>query len=85
MKTIATICQELAWEPNPEKNPDGGYPVKEGTNLPNSVTEDVGGFSLAPMYSAKQLRTIERFRIRESKYGHGKAKKLKSGGRFQWR
>ena len=84
MKSIETICQELAWEPNPEKNPAWRYPVKEGTTLPNSVTEDVGGFSLAPMYSAKQLRTIARFRIRETKYGHDNPKKLKFGGRLQW-
>ena len=37
-----------------------GIPVKEGQNLPNSVTEDVGGFSLIPTYSAKQLREISR-------------------------
>jgi len=34
--------------------------VKEGKNLPNSVTEDIGGFSLMPNYSAKQLRGIHR-------------------------
>ena len=33
---------------------------KEGFHLPNSVTEDVGGFSLMPAYSAKQLRRIGR-------------------------
>jgi len=85
MKTITKVCQQLAWEPNPAKNPDGRYPVKEGTNLPNSVTEDVGGFSLSPMYSTKQLRVIRRFRIRETKYGHNHPKKLKFGGRLQWR
>jgi len=37
-----------------------GILVKEGLTLPNSVTEDIGGFSLAPRYSAKQLRGINR-------------------------
>ena len=34
--------------------------VKEGQKLSNSVTEDVGGFSLMPSYSYKQLRRITR-------------------------
>ena len=84
MKSLKLTCQQVAWEPNPANNPDGSYLVKEGANLPNSVTEDVGGFSLAPVYSAKQLRTIERFRIRETKYGHDNPKKLKFGGRLGW-
>lgn len=37
-----------------------GTLVKDGLTLPNSVTEDVGGFSLMPTYSAKQLRRIDR-------------------------
>ncbi len=85
MKSQKTICQQLAWEPNPQNIPDGRSPVKEGATLPNSETEDVGGFSLCPTYSAKQLRRIERFRIRETKYGHANPKKLKFGGRLQWR
>ena len=35
-----------------------GTLVKEGQTLPNSVTEDIGGFSLAPGYSKTQLRRI---------------------------
>ena len=34
--------------------------VKEGQNLPNNITEDIGGILLAPRYSAKQLRRINR-------------------------
>ena len=37
-----------------------GILVKEGLTLPNSVIEDIGGFSLAPRYSAKQLRQINK-------------------------
>jgi hypothetical protein len=35
-----------------------GTLVKEGQTLPNSVTEDIGGFSLSPGYSIRQLRRI---------------------------
>ena len=35
-------------------------PIKEGWYLANSVTEDIGGISLAPEYSLKQQRTIRR-------------------------
>jgi len=37
-----------------------GTLVKEGLTLPNSITEDIGGFSLAPRYSAKELRQINK-------------------------
>jgi len=43
-----------------EEIPVGRMLVKEGKNLPNSVTEDVGGFSLMPRYSSKQMRAIHR-------------------------
>ena len=46
-----------------------GILVKEGLTLPNSVTEDIGGFSLAPRYSAKQLDRITKrlkYRNRQS-------------------
>jgi len=49
-----------------EENPVGSIPVKEGRNLPNSVTEDIGGFSLMPSYSVEQLREISR---RDRKFG----------------
>ncbi len=71
---------------SPVESPVGRIPVEEGTNLPNSVTEDVGGFSLCPTYSAKQLRRIERLRIDEAKkYGiDNLMATLKDGGRLQW-
>jgi len=86
MQNQLTVCQQLAWEPNPTKNPVGRTPVKEGTNLPNSETEDVGGITLCPTYSTKQLRSIQRRRIRESeKIGISNLMvTLKSGGRLQW-
>ena len=37
-----------------------GILVKEGQTLPNSITEDIGGFSLAPYYSTKELRNINK-------------------------
>jgi len=52
-------CQEMVWQPSASK--ESGRKVagkKEGFHLPNSVTEDVGGFSLMPYYSAKQLKCI---------------------------
>ena len=42
------------------ETPVMGTLVKEGQTLPNSITEDIGGFSLAPRYSAKQLGQINR-------------------------
>jgi hypothetical protein len=61
----------LAWEPYPEKRQIGRYLAKEGVNLPNSLTEDIGGFSLCPTYSDKQLRRIARLKIRKVTYSHG--------------
>jgi len=61
MKTKSNTCQLLVWEPLPIKK--SGFELtsrKEGETLPNSVTEDVGDFSLMPHYSAKQLRAIKR-------------------------
>jgi hypothetical protein len=59
-KTIT--CERFAWELLPNKK-SGSMVLagrKEGQNLANSVTEDIGGFSLRPSYSAKQLRSIKR-------------------------
>jgi len=61
MKTKTTQCERFAWELLPNK--ESGSKVtgrKEGQNLANSVTEDIGGFSLMPSYSAKQLRSMKR-------------------------
>jgi len=49
-----------------EEIPVGRLLVKEGKNLPNSVTEDIGGFSLMPRYSAKQIRGMHRRKIAHS-------------------
>lgn len=79
-------CLEIeTGEHSPVENLVGRIPVKEGTNLPNSVTEDVGGFSLCPTYSAKQLRRIERLRIRNAERNGIKNAMLtlKLGGRLQ--
>jgi len=80
-------CLEIGTRKHsPVENPVGRIPVKEGTNLPNSVTEDVSGFSLHPTYSTKQLRRIDRLRINEAKkYGiDNLMATLKDGGRLQW-
>lgn len=61
-------------------NQVGSLPVKEGQELPNSVSEDVGGFSLMPTYSAKQLRRIQRLRFEKSQLG-SKTKSAKKGWR----
>lgn len=55
-----------------EENPVGSIPVKEGRNLPNSVTEDIGGFSLMPSYSVEQLREISRRHRKFGKDSHTK-------------
>ena len=57
-KTLCVV--EDTWKPSPTENLVGRIPVKEGKNLPNSVTEDIGGFSLMPRYSARQMRAIHR-------------------------
>jgi len=71
MKRTNKSCQAyLAWEPNPVKNQVGRYLVRNGANLPNSVTEDIRGFSLCPQYSNKQLRRIEKLNMQKVKFGH---------------
>jgi hypothetical protein len=71
---------------SPAESPVGRIPVEEGKNLPNSETEDVGGFSLCPSYSNEQLRRIERLRIKESRTcGISDLETtLKLGGRLRW-
>lgn len=49
-----------------EEIPVGRLLVEEGKNLPNSVTEDIGGFSLMSRYSAKQIRGMHRRKITHS-------------------
>jgi hypothetical protein len=56
------------WEPSPQKIQVGRSLVElDGKNLSNSVTEDIGGFSLCPKYSAKQQRRINRLQRRKVK------------------
>ena len=65
--TVSQYREKLAWEhPYPTTNQDGRYLGKEGANLPNSVTEDVVGISLCPIYSKKHLRRI--IRIHRAKH-----------------
>jgi hypothetical protein len=71
MNKLQQLSHSVAWgHPYPVKNQIGRYLVKEGANLPNSLTEDIRGFSLCPMYSEKQVRRIKRLKIRKIKYGH---------------
>ena len=60
MNTNLMVCQnqKLDWEPSPTKIQEQEDLVKDGKNLPNSITEDVHGFSLRPWYSKKQIRKI---------------------------
>jgi hypothetical protein len=67
MKELGIVCQSvLAWEPSPVVNrvEEYQYPVKDG-----EIIEQVQGFSLAPQYSLKQLREIERRIIKKRKLG----------------
>ena len=60
MQTQVIKCLLETWQPKPTKILVRKFPVEEGKNLPNSVTEDVVGMSLMPQYSTKQLRKIGR-------------------------
>lgn len=63
---------KLVWEPYPQKIQVGKFLVKlDGKNLPNSVTEDIGGYVLCPKYSKKQLRKIERLHRTRNNYEYG--------------
>jgi hypothetical protein len=58
-QSVCQCHQKLAWEqPYPVTNQVGTNLIKDDANLPNSITEDIGAFSLAPLYSSKQLRRI---------------------------
>jgi len=52
-----------AGEPQLEKKSVLGNPYEEGKNLPASISEDVGSFSLHPAYSKRQLRRINRLKV----------------------
>jgi len=59
-------CQQLAWASPSKKSGRKVAGKTEGFHLPNSVTEDVGGWTLfsksstSPTYSAKQQRSMVR-------------------------
>ena len=53
-------------QPTSAENLVGRSPVKEGKNLPASIEEDVGSFSLCPSYSRIQLRRIHRLKMKKS-------------------
>ena len=79
METKTINRQGLAWELSPSK--ESGWKIagkNEGSHLPNSVTEDVGGFSLMPHYSAKQLRRIGK------KQRHSKNRGISRTAKNQW-
>ena len=64
MKAKLTQCfYNEASEPQLEKKSVEGIPYEEGKNLPASIAEDVGSFSLHPTYSKKQLRRIHRMKM----------------------
>jgi hypothetical protein len=70
MKAQNNNCQKLTWKPLSSKQSGGKIAgKKEGFHLPNSVTEDVGGFSLMPHYSVKQLRRIGKQQARSKSMG----------------
>ena len=80
MKNSITDCQKMAQELSPDRKSGRKIAGKnEGFHLPNSVTEDVGGFSLKPYYSAKQLRRIGK------KQKHSKARGISRTAKNQWR
>jgi len=58
MKTRTIQSLSETWQPEPAEIPSWKAMVKEGNNLPSSVTEDIGGFSLMPRYSEKILRRM---------------------------
>jgi len=56
-----TNLSYLVWESSPEINwIEGSFPIKDDATLPDSVTEDIGGYSLCPIYSTNQLRRMDR-------------------------
>jgi hypothetical protein len=68
MSRLKVICQDfLAREPAPAdvRIEESWYPMEDG-----EITERVQGFSLAPPYSSKQLREIQRRQIKKRKIDH---------------
>jgi len=78
MKAKTTQCLLEVSQSEAVNTPVMGILVKEGLTLPNSITEDIGGFSLAPNYSAKELRRINKRLKHKNRQSTKSAKK-------QWR
>ena len=77
MNKTSQISQfvKLGQEPSLPENPVRSYRVVvDGMSLPNSVLEDIRGFSLCKSYSTKQIRRINRLRVRKVKSGHANQK-----------
>ena len=80
MNTKTIHREQFAWELLSRK--ESGREIagkKEGFHLPNSVTEDVAGFSLMPHYSVKQLRRIGK------QHAYGKTRGISRTAKNEWR
>jgi hypothetical protein len=69
MSRSKVVCQDefLARKPTPAevRIEESWYPIEDG-----EITERIQGFSLAPPYSSKQLREIQRRHIKKRKLNH---------------
>ena len=80
MKAQTNNCQKMTWKPLSSKESGGKIAgKKEGFHHPNSVTEDVAGFSLMPHYSVKQLRRIGK------QHAYGKTRGISRSAKNDWR
>ena len=82
MTKTQTQCLLETWQPEPTKTLVSEIPMKEGKNLPNSVTEDVVGIGLMPKYSSKQLRKINKSQRKYSELLMMNT--FTAGGAIQW-
>ena len=82
MTKTQTQCLLETWQPEPIKTLVSEIPMKEGKNLPNSVTEDVVGVGLMPKYSSKQLRKINKSQRKYSELLMMNT--FTAGGSIQW-
>ncbi len=83
MKTKTTQCLLEVSQSKAVEIPMLGTLVKEGRTLPNSITEDIGGILLAPRYSAKQLRRINK-RLKNKKRQEEKWARKQMGFLAKW-
>jgi hypothetical protein len=82
MTKTQTQCHLETWQPEPTKTLVSEIPMKEGKNLPNSVTEDVIGIGLMPKYSNKQLRKLNKAQRKYSELLMMNT--FTAGGSIQW-